>query len=180
MLPTWVTTLLFALYQAGSESIVWFSQHTLKHLDSSENLKNISDGNNFFGGFFASKRRFTAVCVINSWKNQPIMQHILTHSYGRCLQLKVRYDVNTSFLTPLQLQIQLSFAFQCSSGNLFSKYVKTIAMHLTYTNNHRPIGVAIVSAAARECSMYATWHVPKPPIKDQNMVRICVALITVD
>ena len=39
-------------------------------------------------------------------------------------------DVKTSFLTPLQLQIQLSFAFQCSSGNLFSKYVKTIAMHL--------------------------------------------------
>ena len=59
-----------------------------------------------------------------------------------------KYNVNTSFLTPLQLQIQLSFAFQRSSGNLFSKYVKTIAMHLTYTNNHRPIGVAIVSAAA--------------------------------
>ena len=73
-------------------------------------------------------------------------------------------DVNTSFLTPLQLQIQLSFTFQCSSGNLFSKYVKTIAMYLIYTNNHGPNhtdAVAIVSAAARELFMYATWHVPK-------------------
>ena len=68
-------------------------------------------------------------------------------------------DVNTSFLTLLQLQIQLSFTFQHSSGNLFSKYVKTFAMYLIYTNNHGPNhtdAVAIASAAAREFFMYAT------------------------
>ena len=39
--------------------------------------------------------------------------------------------INTSLLTTLQLKIQLLFAFQCSSGKLFSKYVKkTMAMRL--------------------------------------------------
>ena len=83
-----------------------------------------------------------------------------------------KYDVNTSFLTPLQLQIQRSFAFQCSSGNLFSKYVKTIAMYLISTNNHcsnHTDAVAIFSATAKSvlCMPHEiSW---KPPVTRRDL-----------
>ena len=64
----------------------------------------------------------------------------------------------------MQLKIQLLLAFQCSSGKLFSKYVKKKkkqlqCAYLICTNNTSPNhtdAVAIVWSAPRKRSMYAT------------------------
>ena len=101
---------------------------------------------NFFGEFFESKRHFTTVCVITAGRTKrscTICYRIAKEDASHW-----KWDINTSFLTPLQLQIQISFTFQCPSGNLFSRYVKTISIYLIYTNNHGPNhtdAVAIVS-----------------------------------